>query len=276
MTLQNKIDNFLFGAEAISWLKIFRFLLYPYLIFLCWNYNWSAYSSMSGLFVAPGIFASLQIPFPPLYVIRFLQIWLTLSAFFVGSQPWGRLAAASVFMISLVLDFLHNGFGFVNAQIHVIWFAGILLFAHGSDLKARASFCYRFCELVVVMAYIQSGFNKLRIGGLSWMSQGTTLQIALLRQHKAAGQYLAEFSRLMPALASLSVLLELSFLLYYFAPKLRKSLLFAAVSFHIGTFIFLGIDFFHLWIFATSLIILDIIQFSRKESLCLKQKPLLS
>jgi hypothetical protein len=66
------------------------------------------------------------------------------------------------------------------------------------------------------------------------------------------GIALAKHSSLMPWLAGLSVGFELLFGLYYLFPYLRLPLLLTAITFHLGTLVFLGIDFFHLWIFSLS------------------------
>lgn len=255
--MSKTFDHFLFNADARQWLRVFRLLLYPYLVWICWNYNWTAYSAMSSMFKAPGLSALLLDSFPSLRLIRVIQLSVTAAALDVICGRAHLASSIIVFAGSLTLDCLHNGFGFVNAQIHVIWFSAAMIFA--TKDKENCSLIFRFCELIVVLAYIQSGLNKVLIGGLAWLTEGTTLQIALVRQGQDAGQWLAQQSPFMPVLASASVALELAFLLYYQIKPARKFLLASAVMFHLGTLILLGIDFFHLWIFAASVAISSLI-----------------
>ncbi|MEW6057488.1 MAG: DCC1-like thiol-disulfide oxidoreductase family protein [Bdellovibrionota bacterium] len=65
-------------------------------------------------------------------------------------------------------------------------------------------------ELITVLAYVQAGFSKLIVSGLDWASNGTTLQIALIRQGLETGLFFSKFTNLLITLSWASLLLELS------------------------------------------------------------------
>lgn len=252
------IRKFLFATDAERFIRIFSKVVILYSVLRILKYHWHIYSTLAPyVYHPPGLFF---LPFPSLILIHILTGLALAAAALAYQRILYRPAMLTLFFINLLFDGWHNGFGFIEVQIHYIWFLGILalcpLGRKSKPDKELFSFAFRWMELIVVLAYAQSGIAKLMISGFSWAADGTTLQIGLLRQGLVAGEWLANWPTAVHALAWSTLIFEVSFLLYYLIPKYRWVLLTVAISFHLGTWIFMGIDFSHLWIFsATTLIV---------------------
>ena len=257
----NRFERFLFATTTEKWVKSFPLLIYPYLVYVGLGYDWKAYTQMSPYLYAPaGLASILGNWYPSLELLYILQALLVVSAILAMAGQAFRFSAFVVFFISLLFDVWHNGFGFINVQIHAIWFAGFMALTGGPKTRGKrdealGSLAFRMAELTVVLAYVQAGIGKLMIGGLPWITEGSTLQIALMRQSMPLGMSLAQHSAIMPWLSAFSVGFELLFVLYYFVRPLRFPLLLTGILFHIGTYALLGIGFFHLWVFSLSAIL---------------------
>jgi hypothetical protein len=150
-------------------------------------------------------------------------------------------------------------FGFINVHIHLVWYAAFMAYATEKSSRAgafeRASFSLRGMELVLVLAYVQSALAKLLESGWAWAWDGTTLQIGMIRQGMPVGQWLAGIPRVGTALSCAALAMECGFALYFFVPALRRPLLLVSICFHLGTWVTMGIDFSHLWIFSAALLV---------------------
>lgn len=252
-SLMGRWDSFCFDAPVEAFIKRWRPMLCAYAVFYALSFDWRTYAAISpGIFQAPGLFGGI-LGFPALTTLRAAQAATCTAAFIalLNRAPGLSLLAAGCGL--LYLDAISNGFGFINVRIHFIWFTFAMALASFS-----ASLAFRLMELVMVLAYVQSVFAKIAVGGLDWALHGTTLQFALMRQGMPAGHWLAQYSPLCRAGSMATFALELGFILYYPFPRLRRPLLTAACSFHLMTWVFLGIDFSHLWVFTLPLIIMEI------------------
>lgn len=264
--LNNRIQRFLFETPSQVFLEYYVFIFYPFCLFYkIWRIDWEFYRSLeSWLYHPVGFMKLLAMPFPNISVVVVLQITATIAAISAMLGYWYRISAFIFFICMLLFDAWPNMFGFINVEIHLVWIAGLLSIAnlHRSERKKSwvypmSSLAFRCIELVIVLAYFQAGVSKLIHGGIDWALEGTTLQIAMLRQGVALGLYLAQFPTLLKFASILTLIWELIFPLYYLVPKTRKYLLSVAILFHLSTWFTLGIDFSHLWNFTLSILILQ-------------------
>jgi hypothetical protein len=234
-------------------------------VYFIWQHDWALFVEMAPfMFKLPGLLKYSHVPFPNPYIILGLQIIGTgasLSAVFFERKR--AISSLLVFVVLFFLDFNSNGFGFVNVQIHFIWFSLVLsivfIFQKFAWVK---SYSFRVIELIIVLAYVQSFLAKMLTSGLSWGLDGTVLQIGILRQALPYGRSIANYHFLSQFISMLTLLFEASFIFYFFlSSKYKKLLLGIAILFHISTFITLGIGFFHLWVMN-----LCIILFAYKET----------
>ncbi len=267
------IHEFLFRAGAERFARAIVVALPLYAVFRVWLYDWASYSKLAVFLYRPPGF--LALPFPALSTLIALQMLATILGLGVAT---GRLGGKTLFLfawLNLLFDYWHNGFGFIEVQIHYVWFLFILSLCPNPGRRSgpvASSFAFRGMELIVVLAYFQSGIAKLIQSGISWASDGTTLQIALLRQGLQIGEWLAQWPTPIRCLSWITLIFELSFLFYYAFPRLRWIWLTTSVGFHLGTWLFLGIDFSHLWIFAATVLIAapELVNLPRSRPLILK------
>lgn len=254
----NALVKFLFKGDAGGFFKKSSPVLYLSIIFFIWQHDWIAYTEMSHfLFSPPGLLSKISLPFPSLANVRALQIIGTISAAIL-LLPLGfkEIASWLVFISLFLLDFFSNGFGFVNVQIHLVWFS--LIYAMVFLLSTHnwfINYAFRFIELIIVMAYLQSFIAKTLASGLNWGLDGTVLQIGILRQGIPYGLFIANNVFLSKLISIVTLLFEFSFISYFFLPrKMKKFLLSLGIVFHISTFIMLDIGFFHLWVMSFCII----------------------
>ena len=253
------------SVSAEKFMSSLRILFPIVAIRLVFSKDFAVFQSMAPyLFRLPGVFSSITMPYPSLAVVSIIQMSVLVSSLLLLMNRLTRLSAWCLFSNLFFLDLLSNSFGFINVEIHFTWF---LFFYALSFRVISKETAFRAMELIWVLAYLQAGFAKLHSSGLAWAYEGTTLQIAWMRQEMAAGLYLSKWKSLAIAFSWLSLVLEGSFLLYYPFPKIRLPLLISALLFHLGTWLTLGIDFSHLWIFAAGIIFQRIDIEQKKENM---------
>jgi uncharacterized membrane protein YphA (DoxX/SURF4 family) len=116
------------------------------------------------------------------------------------------------------------------------------------DDRELASFVLTALILYVGMLYFQAGSTKLINSGWQWFSTGYTIYVTAAIEGTKAGQYLTQFPSVFPVLGVLTALFEFSFLPLLMLPRLWPYLAVAAVCFHVGTYVVLGISFWFLWL----------------------------
>lgn len=255
----NALNRFFFEFNAEEFFNKSTPLLYLSGIYFFWQHEWKTYVQMSKYLFAPqGLLSFIELSYPSLSTILALQIIGSISCLLtVLLKRFRAVVSFLVFFLLLTLDFLSNGFGFINVQIHLIWFflvfALVFLFDSRKWIFGPA---FRMLELVVVLAYVQSFLAKMLVAGISWGKDGTVLQIGVLRQGLPYGLFIAESNLLSTLLSFGTLLFEAAFVLYFFFPtQMKKCLLGLGILFHISTFIFLGIGFYHLWVMNACIIL---------------------
>ena len=246
--------------------KLFKILkiLFPLCaLHLVASKDFSVYQVMAPtLFKLPGLFSDLPMNYPAPPFVAVVLGSAIISSFLLLMNRLNHLAAWALFFCVFFLDLLSNSFGFINVEIHFVWF---LFFYALSFRVISKETAFRLMELILVLAYLQAGFAKLHTSGFAWADEGTTLQIAWLRQGLSAGMCLAKWKSIAIAFSWMSLILEGAFLFYYPFPKIRIPLLMLAIVFHLGTWITLRIDFSHLWIFSAGIIFQQIDIKPKKE-----------
>lgn len=266
----NAFKRFLFEQASCTFFERSSLVFYFSSVYFYWQHDWTVYGQMAPfVYSTPGLFARIPISFPPISAITAIQWVGTLCAIFSAVDSRVRLLPRFGVAIALsLLDLFSNGFGFINVQIHLVWFCWI--YAVVPIFASRAwwkSFCFRSIELVVVLAYVQSFLSKMWASGPAWATEGTVLQIGILRQGLLAGRFIAESNSLSIALSLFTVVFEAAFALYFFLPdRYKRLLLSSAVLFHLGTWVMLGIGFYHLWVMNLCLTIWGLGHLTRRPS----------
>lgn len=237
--------------------SILRLFLIGYFLYFFYNLDWSIYQiSKSNLFKpieGLGMFVS-NMPSS-----RVLSTLLAAHFIFGGLSlfKYGRKFSFLLFsLLTIYLDILHNSFGFVNVQSHAIFFLLICNLYHWTEpQKNSKKDLFLALELVYTLVYFQSAISKLIKSGFAWGLDGTTLQIGMFRQLQPLGVELSQYSTICIGLSLFTIILELLFPFIYFLLKDKRPILILSILFHLCTFIFMGIGFFHLWMLPLSCII---------------------
>lgn len=237
--------------------KIFPRLLILYFALFFATIDWEFYQlANNDLFKSIDGLGFLVQTLPSRGVLRVLLIFFLI----LGAISFWSLNFVAFFIFSILVvffDLLHNSFGFVNVQTHAIFYLTVCLFAlskWGGD-RENQFWVFRFIEVIFVLVYFQSAISKLVKSGLSWGIEGTTLQFALFRQGQALGIELSQYSELCIFLSIVTLGVELLFPFLYFFLLDRRWMMILSISFHLGTYVLMGIHFFHLWVFPLSYLV---------------------
>ena len=124
--------------------------------------------------------------------------------------------------------------------------------------QEAASFAISFMQIYVAVLYLQAGTSKFLHSGLRWYSTGQTLYLSIMTDGTMFGRLVAEHPSLFPILAVITGCFELGFLPFFFFKRYRAYLAVAAISFHTGTYLLMGISFWYLWFLYPALFIFGV------------------
>jgi predicted DCC family thiol-disulfide oxidoreductase YuxK len=134
----------------------------------------------------------------------------------------------------------------------------------------------RLIGIILCLVYFFCGYAKLRIGGLDWMN-GETLAYWLLQDADAYSIQLplivAQYPDLLKPLSISVVVIELTFPVILFVPRLVWLYLPAGLGFHLGTFLLMNTHF--IWWWFTYMVFIDWDAFGRwlKARLAIGTQP---
>jgi hypothetical protein len=215
---------------------------------------------------------------PPKWIVILGEVIVLLAAaawFLAGRSPtWRargrRIAYVTGWVVFLLLATLPASRGKIwHRDLLLIWGSAPLLVAptDGSltDRVAtrRAGFAVNSSIAMLSVAYFCTGFQKLKASGLEWIFSDN-LQWALywgrVRGDPPPWRELAFFIADRPWLSQLSaafiVAFEVGFILVLFFPRTRPAFIVAAWTFHVGTYLMLGLDYWF-YAFVVTLVLVD-------------------
>lgn len=106
-----------------------------------------------------------------------------------------------------------------------------------------------FMQFNVGLIYFQAFISKLLYGGLDWFLSGTTIYQYTLSIGTEVGKMMMKIPNISNYLGITTLIFEASFGLCLFVFwRHRTYLAIAAILFHVGIWIVMGISFWHLWV----------------------------
>jgi predicted DCC family thiol-disulfide oxidoreductase YuxK len=132
------------------------------------------------------------------------------------------------------------------------------------ETSSYARWPLRLIGIILCLVYFLSGYAKLRFGGLDWMN-GETLAYWLLQDADVYSIQLplivAQYPALLKPLSVFVVVMELTFPVILFVPRLVWLYLPAGLGFHLGTFVLMNTHF--IWWWFTYMVFIDWDAFGR-------------
>lgn len=235
-----------------------RVLFFASLIFF--NYEW--YRDLTALHRAAVFYKPLpllrllHLNFPSPGVLAVLCGLLLLSCVTAIFNLKPVLSSAVAAVLFVLLQAFLFSFEKMDHTFALLTYAAMLmpflLAEHQKALRAGKTnpdgWSLWLTGLVIGIVYLQTGIEKLLIGGTEWLSPETFRNYIYLHQ-APAGLRVARSSLLSVVLPLLALLFELGFILIVFRPKLAWIFLPAGVLFHAGTYLLLGVGwYFNGWI----------------------------
>lgn len=124
--------------------------------------------------------------------------------------------------------------------------------------EEKGSLVLSVMQLYVAVLYFQTGLSKLLQGGVRWFTHGETIYTSAILLGGPRGAFFASYPWLSVLSGVFTGIFELGFLLAYLVGLNRRWLCVMAILFHTGTFLVLGISFWHLWLLYPALFWLDV------------------
>jgi len=269
VSLIRRVEGFLFGAEtgrrlsavhlALAALLGLRIALGPY--------RGLAHQPRS--LYRPVWFLRPLPAMPPLAVIVALQVVGTAAAVLVADRRHRRLGFFVAWACLLVLAGLRSSRGKIlhnDVLLLLVCVPFLVAAAVTAATRDRPSTRYgwpiRTALVVVAGAYFFSGLHKLHLSGPAWV---TTDNLRFIMEAASASDrvtfpaipaFVAHQGWLTHVLAAAVITLELSFPVVAFLPGWRPAYALAAVGFHAGTWLTMGLDYW-LWAAVTVVILVD-------------------
>ncbi len=241
-----------------SRVRVLRILFYAALLFF--SREWYAYLSArygAVVFYKPlPLLRLLDLGFPPTPVLAALcgLLWGACGLAVLGVWAVGSAGlAAGLFVLLQAWLF---SFEKIDHTFALLTYAALPMpFLLAERQRARrerqpgqAAWPLRLIQLVIGLVYLQTGFEKLLIGGAEWLHPETSRNYLYLHQ-APLGLWVARSDVLCVLLPALALAFELGFIIVVFRPAWAWVFLPAGALFHAGTYLLLGVGwYFNGWI----------------------------
>lgn len=247
------VDSWLFAPGSPLRLDAVRRLLAALigLRLALWGYRDLAGQPPS-LFLPQGVIGLLFDRMPPAGLVIALQIGGIAAAVAVAGGRARRWGLPAAWACLLVLAGLRGSLGKILHNDVLLLLATVPLLAAPAERRPsedRAGWPVRAAVVVVAASYLLTGVAKLVQSGVSWVTSDNMRWVMAEAARDPRGpiegvaRFVADHSAVAHAVAAGILVLELSFALVLFRPRLTPLFVAGAAAFHAGTWITLGLDY---------------------------------
>jgi hypothetical protein len=276
--LLRRAEGWVFAAEDARRLAAVRIGLCSLLAFRLATTDYVAAAREPAWRFQPLSYMKLFEHMPSPGVATAVQVFGVVAAVLAAAGLALRLTLPAAFACSLVLNGMLNSSGRVIVGVAAMMLCLLVLIASGSAAAeawslrvplrrirgeqessvsapvpsgARYGWPVRTAMIAIALAYFFAGFQKWRYSGLPWVTSDNLRWILLGQAHPdGLALFVADRPWLVHVLAAGALLLETSFPVVLFVPRLRWVLIPAAVSMHVGVRLTLGLDYSPQWLSA--------------------------
>ncbi|MBD0258562.1 MAG: hypothetical protein ICV83_22840 [Cytophagales bacterium] len=238
--------------------RVLRILFYAALLFFSheWYFDLSARYGAAVFYKPLPLLRLLHLGFPPPPVLAALcgLLWAACGLAMLNVRPVAAAGLAAGLFV-LLQAWLYS-FEKMDHTYALLTYAALpmpfLLAERQRALREgqllQAAWPLRLIQLVIGLVYLQTGLEKLLIGGPGWLHPETFRNYLYLHQ-APLGLWVAGSDVLCVLLPALALGFELGFILVVFRPAWAWVFLPAGVLFHAGTYLLLGVGwYFNGWI----------------------------
>ena len=238
--------------------RVLRILFYAALLFFSreWYADLTArygaavfYKPLPLLRLLPGGF-----PPPPVLAALCGLLWGCCLLALLGRRAvWSAAGAAGLFVLLqgwlYSFEKMDHTYALLTyAALPMPWLLAERQRALGEGQTEQAAWPLRLIQLVIGLVYLQTGLEKLLIGGPAWLHPETFRNYLYLHQ-APLGLWVAGSDVLCVLLPALALGFELGFILVVFRPAWAWVFLPTGVLFHAGTYLLLGVGwYFNGWV----------------------------
>jgi hypothetical protein len=256
--LRHYLHGFWNRPVPVTRTTVVRVTFYACLLFFC--YDW--YADLAARYEAATFYKPipllrvLHLGFPPPPVLALLCGLLVLACVTAGLGIWPVWSAAGAAGIFVLLQAWFFSFEKLDHTYALLTYAALpmpfLLAGRRKALRdgqpVQDGWPLRLIQLVLGVVYLQTGLEKLLIGGLEWLHPETFRNYIYLHQ-APLGMWVAKSDLLCVLLPTLALLFELGFIVVVFRPVWAWVFLPAGILFHAGTYLLLGVGwYFNGWV----------------------------
>jgi len=238
--------------------RVLRVLCYAALLFF--SHEW--YAELASRYGAAVFYKPLPLlrllpagfPPPPVLALLCGSLWVACGLAMLGRWAvWSAGAAAGLFVLLQAwlysFEKMDHTYALLTyAALPMPWMLAERQRAVREGQPLQAGWPLRLIQLVIGLVYLQTGLEKLLIGGPAWLHPETFRNYIYLHQ-APLGMWAAGSDVLCVLLPALALAFELGFILVVFRPAWAWVFLPAGVLFHAGTYLLLGVGwYFNGWI----------------------------
>jgi hypothetical protein len=238
--------------------RVLRILFYAALLFFSheWYADLSARYGAAVFYKPLPLLRLLHLGFPPPPVLAVLcgLLWAACGLAMLNVWPVGAAGGAAGLFVLLQawlysFEKMNHTYALLTyAALPMPWMLAGWQRARREGQPRQAAWPLRLIQLVIGLVYLQTGLEKLLIGGAGWLHPETFRNYLYLHQ-APLGLWVAGSEVLCVVLPVLVVGFELGFILVVFRPAWAWVFLPAGVLFHAGTYLLLGVGwYFNGWI----------------------------
>lgn len=262
--LLRRADGWLFAAEDAARLAAMRIGLCGVLALHLAVTDYRVVASQPAALFQPVFYMKLFARMPSAGTATTLQIVGVVAAVAAAAGLALRLSLPAALVCSLILDGMLNSAGRVIVGDAVLILCLLVVAASGpaageawslrrrrpgSAVGPRYGWPVRTAMIAIALAYFFAGLQKWRHSGLAWLTSDNLRWILYGQAHPGAlALFVADRPWLAHLLAGGALLLETTFPLVLFLPRLRWLFLPAAVAMQVGIRLTLGLDYSAQWL----------------------------
>ena len=244
-----KIITYFIHKEALTTQfhgKILHWIYFTYLLYIVkdWWWLYEDLDKLSVFYVPIKIISFL--PYPPLVLTKALILIMLIGAMLsiIYQKWWAKLLTLLIFNYLQALFFSFNK---IDHGYLLFNYVGMIFIFWNQDLKWNQKLLVAIL-LVVCLTYSFAGLEKLFSSGITW-AEANNFRVFLQLHSNDLSNWISTHYLLCVTLPFMAFMLQISFLLCFFVPKLRPFYIVAGVLFHLSTYFIFNIGaLIHPWI----------------------------
>lgn len=255
-SLKNRWDKYWSVSVTREYVTLLRTVFCVLLLITTydWWYDFYRIESIAPFYKPILIYKLFKLPLPNTIVLEVMYGLMVVGAILTIFNYKPKTTLTLTIVLFIYLQGLYYCFEKMDHGYVTFTYGGVcllmLIFTYNAKHKEVPKWPITLAQTLIALIYFQAGLEKLLISNFNWASDAT-MQSYLLAHPTKAGLWLAESDLLCQVLSWTTLLMQITFPIILFKPKLKWIYLSWGILFHLGTTFLMGISsYLNPWIFA--------------------------